>query len=212
MNSKDDGIFVPRRLVFIMIFVSLCVNVFFLLMGILIGKDDLKWSGQKGEEPLAQTQVNDDAEPGNKLDDDLSVFDNQESSSRRPPTPRNALESAPDKADGKPPRAVVSEPQPQTVTRPEPKAQVTRESVKNTPPPKTESGVIFWIQVMAISDKGKANGFVKKAKSKGFNAVLVNEGAFYKVRIGPYRDRDRAEQDREKANTSLGVKGWLVKK
>ena len=56
MSGKDEGVFVPRRIIIIVILVSLCVNVFFLMMGILIGKDDLKWQADQEDKPQEQAE------------------------------------------------------------------------------------------------------------------------------------------------------------
>lgn len=226
MSAKDEGIFVPRRLMFIMIFVSLCVNVFFLLMGILIGKDDIKWQEQEGEE-LPVAQVSEDPDPRKALEDDLSVFDEPVATERRPPIDRRYLEedavkSTPTRSESSPPVETRAEVEPSEMeTRRDPEPEVIQKRVE---PPKTRpaptrsqgekaasSGTTYWIQVMAISDRGKAQAFLNKVKSKGFGAVMVNEGAFHKIRVGPYHDRAKADEARSRVNSSLGVKGWVVK-
>lgn len=215
MSTKDEGIFVPRRLMFIMIFVSLCVNVFFLLMGILIGKDDIKWKEQsEGDLPVAH--VSDDPDPRRALEDDLSVFEEPTTTERRPPIDQRYLEQTPKTAETRSqpmerteippvtrPKVEESRPKPpQTRPKPKPTAQYTGTT--------TTGG--FWIQVMAISDRAKAQAFLNKVKNKGFSAVMVNEGAFHKIRVGPYKDRAKADQARARVNKSLGVKGWVVSK
>lgn len=219
MSGKEDGIFISRRLVFIMIFVSLCVNVFFLLMGILIGKDDVKWKAQNGASELAQTQVQEDTPPRPSLDDELSMFESDVTEDRRPPIPTDALESkrpepAPVEVNRQPTRpreTTTSTPRPQAEKpKPKPVAQKPKPPV-NKPKPST-SGPAFWIQVMASTDRPRAEEFLRKVKANGFGAVMVNEGAFYKIRVGPYRDRPKADAAKSRVNSQLNVKGWIVKK
>lgn len=219
MNSKDDGIYVPRRLVFIMIFVSLCVNVFFLLMGILIGKDDLKWQARPEEDPLEIAQVGEEPDPAQSLDDELSMFDGQESGERPPPIPRDALdrsgESRETRTEAPRPETVADPPPPRRDPEPEPPPRETsRPAPQPARPAPTTTGSreAFWIQVMAISDKAKAADYLDKVKAKGFNGTLVAEGAYYKVRVGPYGERGEADRAKDKVNAVMGVKGWVVKK
>lgn len=66
----------------------------------------------------------------------------------------------------------------------------------NTPPPATSprrsvnEGVM--IQVFASKDRAAADTIRRRLRSKGYTALLVPDRGTYKVRVGPYADREEA--------------------
>lgn len=50
------------------------------------------------------------------------------------------------------------------------------------------------IQVFASKSRSAADAVRKRLRSKGYTALLVSEGGFHKVRVGPYADRVEAER------------------
>ncbi len=236
MSGKDDGVFVPRRIIIIVILVSLCVNVFFLMMGILIGKDDLKWKAGQEDKPSEQaTQVAENTTAQDNLSKDLSLFEGDlaDEDTRRPPIPEEAVKrdgSAEPPTESAPVETEPLTPAAEPESKPEPKRE---EPVKKDPPkteaPKPEPAKVeaskpepakaepakagsYWIQVMAIADQAKAKEFLQKAKSKGFAGTIANEKGLWKVRIGPYSDRPTADKAKDQANAALGVGGWVIQK
>ena len=196
--ANDDGIFVPRRLIFIMIFASLFINIFFLLMGILIGKDDLKWEkeqqGVTAETGITTEPVREETDA--LLDQDLSVFEGDSEEVRQEPVSTSYLDT-PEKQPA--PSERVSE---QPTTKPAVKP--------NTAPVKSKGG--FWVQLSATGDIGAARKFQREVAGKGYAAVIVTEGAFHKVRVGPYTQRAAADQAKERLNKAFNLQAWVVKK
>ena len=206
MNAHEKGLFIPRRVIFILIPVSIFINIFFLLMGILIGKDDVKWQQQGlpeevlSADPLPETQAD-------ALDMELSVFD-RESQERRPePIGSDYLN------EETPPAKVADKPR-------------KTETPARKPPPKKETPVQtgssdlapivisegYWVQVLAIDERAKAAAFRSKVVSKGFAAVMVAEAGFYKVRVGPFVSRQAAETEKKRLKSVFKVDGWILKK
>ncbi len=210
MASKDDGIYIPKRLVFIMIFVSLCVNVFFLLMGILIGKDDVKYDPTTGPTNLPTETIAADQVDADPLDVELSMFDEKAEQERRKPIAEDYLpsEDITSKPERKPTVTTQAEPpprQPTVVQKPKPT------NTKPDPKPQTPGAKgSFWIQVLAISDKAKAEEFKAKVIRQGYTARVFSQGGFHKVRVGPYDERTVANRQKERINKEFSVKGWVV--
>ena len=50
MKADDTGIHLSRKSALIVIFSLLFINVLFLMMGVLIGRGDLKWSQEPGDQ------------------------------------------------------------------------------------------------------------------------------------------------------------------
>lgn len=240
MSGKDEGVFVPRRIIIIVILVSLCVNVFFLMMGILIGKDDVKWQADQKEQPQEQaSQVAQSNTAQESLDKDLMLFDGDpvDEDTRRPPIPEEAVKhdgTAPPITSSSPETEPLTTAEPEPETKPETKPEPKRaEPAKQEPPkvepkpepvktetakvepPKTESSKSssgYWIQMMAIADQAKAKEFLQRAKNKGYNGTIISEKGLWKVRIGPYSERAAADKARDQANAALGVGGWVIQK
>lgn len=212
MAAREEGIFIPRRLVFILIIVSLFVNVFFLLMGILIGKDDRKFQDTADPAALVSETIQDDPKPVQDddvdLDDELSLFgDPITETKRRDPIDAAYLETKTKEAE-KPKTEALKEadPPPREETKPEPAPTSTPSNEASQP----KSG--FYVQVLATSERTSAERFRDNLGQRGFPTVLVREGTFYKVRVGPYRDRAKADREKARVNQAFKVKGWVIKK
>ena len=191
MSSNQSGMFIPNRVIFIMVGVSVCINLFFLLMGILIGKDDLKWERTKTPEVV---EVQDDATPRTQLDRELSVFE--------PDTTRDQpLDVTYQGAEDKPVDPIVTQP------AAEPNAVAAKSDPIETPVTDTEGG--FWIQVLASKDRQQAEEFRKRVRAKGYAVVVLSEGGYFKVQVGPYPARGKAEQDKSAINQFFKVNGWI---
>lgn len=220
MSNRDEGLFIPRRLVFIMIIVSLCVNVFFLLMGILIGKDDIKWNRADPTQPPVEV-VEEDPAPRPSLEEELAVFEDEAPVTRRPPIDQAMLEpdtvtkpavtqnQAPLQQSPPPHRTQAETTQaPSKPPAKKPTAKKPEPKPKQQERPKATSG--FWIQVAASSSAGKAAELANKAKSLGYGATVVRQGNLHKVRVGPYRTRADANTYLKAVNRKLKLQGWVV--
>ncbi len=117
-----------------------------------------------------------------------------------PPTPR-ATPKPTVKAEPPPveePKVVELAPPPTAV--PTKKSAVTPVAAKE--PAATKQGDdLFWVQVLVTSSPEKADGLSKKLKTDGFKpdvALVPGKKALFRVRVGPYPDRAKAEAGAKK--------------
>ncbi len=74
------------------------------------------------------------------------------------------------------------------------KAAEAHKAVK--PAEKAEAGGPFWVQVFVTKSAEKADAFTKKLKKDGFSADVTpvpGKAGLFRVRVGPYHDRAKAE-------------------
>lgn len=205
-------------MVFLLIAGFVCINVFFLLMGILIGKDDLKWNEKLENPALASNQPLIDPNLNRSpLEEELSVFEEDTTTD-----PDDYVNQEPDylddtnmdrlteKVETAPPLTAAAE-----ETKPEPK----RPAVKPRPKPRANPKVVakqsgdlsggFWIQILAGSEKAKVENFRKKVSARGYGTALISESGMYKIQVGPYRNRPEADQAASKLKRNFGVSTWI---
>lgn len=220
MAAGDEGIVLSKRNVFILIFVSLFINVFFLLMGILIGKDDVKWTEGASQPAIAKVEtVTEDPEPAvDSIESELSLFEDEQRAD--PVNPQYldqgdvASNTAP--ANTAPPRTVTPQPEPQrTQPRQTPPRQTSTPPAakpNTSPDPIHAVATVYWIQIAAVGNQAKAEEQLKKARAKQFSGMLVREGGLYKVRLGPYAARASADSAKARIKRVLGIDGYMVTK
>lgn len=124
---------------------------------------------------------------------DLTFFDTLKN--ERPAPLESAPEPAPARAM-KPvaSRAAAASPPPAT-----PRPADSRRSVSD--------GVM--IQVFASKDKAAADAIRKRLRARGYTALLVPDGGSWKVRVGPYADREEAERSAAVLRQQENLKTWI---
>ncbi len=110
-----------------------------------------------------------------------------------PEVPAAKVESAPE----------PEKPVEKTETKPEPEQ---KESV--TPPSSDLS--TYYIQV-GVFNMEPTEKFLSKLKNAGLSYVVLKSGKTRRVRVGPYRSLDRANQAITQIDRSTGIKGFAVK-
>lgn len=69
----------------------------------------------------------------------------------------------------------------------------------------------FEVQVLAVRNAAQVDEMLTRLKVMGFDARVVRDtSGFFKVRVGPYANREAAEQARARLRTKLGGKPFLV--
>jgi len=201
MSVEDDVIKIPKRLLFIAIILCLCINIFSVLMGILIGKGDLNWSEGEGQ-PLPQQELPEVSGQQSPIDSDLALFD--EDSRDEQPADLTAYDAVSEKTSAAepPPARPVERP---VETKPEPRPRETAPDPTPSPPPVTA----FWVQVAAFRDQPAAEKLQRRVVEKGYGARVLPEGAYFKVLVGPYRTRAEADRVKPKVNQTFKAKGWV---
>jgi cell division septation protein DedD len=66
------------------------------------------------------------------------------------------------------------------------------------------------IQVFSSKDEVQARRLTTRLKAAGFRAFLSPSGEMYRVRIGPYTDRGRAQADATRARRDFQVDTWIT--
>lgn len=208
MRSNEDTIRVPKRFIFIMIFVSLGINIFFLLMGILIGKEDLKWKREAAGSELPVNQVTQDEPVEDSLEQDLSLFEAETDTQREAPIDVSDLISQ-ERVSTEPPPSKTSSSQ----TDPGPSANSASPPTRSEPGPTSpQKAPAFWVQVLASKERQKANEFLGRLRTKGLEGMVFQEGGYHKVQIGPYNTRAIAEVAKKKIDQDFKTKSWIRKK
>lgn len=101
------------------------------------------------------------------------------------------------------PKPVVKEARPEPTEPPSPKAESPKAAPAKAEAPKAaaaEEGPL-WVQVLVTKSAQKADGLAKKLKADGFKpdvALVPGKQGLFRVRVGPYADRPKAEAGAKK--------------
>jgi cell division septation protein DedD len=68
----------------------------------------------------------------------------------------------------------------------------------------------FYVQLSAVATQTAATAEVTRFRGAGFKPVIVRESGFFKIRIGPYADREQANDAMSRARTRFGGKPFVV--
>lgn len=156
----------------------LCVFIF--LLGISVGKKQSQLSAQAAITPAITT----------------------ENVAQKSPLPsESTTTSTVQPQQQQPPTTEVEKPA-------EAKAEPEKKSAQ--PAVKKQEG-IFYVQIGAIADKEAADTFAKKVDTLGFPAIVLppratDNKALYRVRIGPYKTRQDAQEAQAKIAAALKKK------
>ena len=99
-------------------------------------------------------------------------------------------------------------------------AKPTAAPAKATPPPKAaekpapaEEEGTFWVQVLVTKSAEKADGLSKKLKADGFKpdvSLVPGKQGLFRVRVGPYGDRAKAEAGEKKVEKLEQLEATIV--
>ena len=70
-----------------------------------------------------------------------------------------------------------------------------------------EEGV--FIQVLATAQRSAASGLRRRLRDRGYTALMVSEAGAWKVRVGPYADREDAERAAQRLREQEGLTTWI---
>lgn len=82
-----------------------------------------------------------------------------------------------------------------------------QEKPRPTPPPVAKG---FRVQVIAAPTQAKATETAGRLKAAGYNATIVREGGFFKVRAGPFASKALAQAAMTKIRGRLGGQPFVV--
>ncbi|MHB1327066.1 MAG: SPOR domain-containing protein [Gemmatimonadales bacterium] len=89
----------------------------------------------------------------------------------------------------------------------------TTATSRTTPPPAPAAAPArggFRVQVIAAPDQAAADRQVARLKEAGYEAIVVREGGFFKVRAGPFATRALANQALARIRSRLGGQPFIV--
>ena len=108
--------------------------------------------------------------------------------------------------------AAVADARP-TAAAPPPASAAKPAPAESAPPAPTGDGPGFHIQVLATSDRVKAEALVARLVDADFKAFIVpsNEGGrtVYRVRVGPFNDRAMAAGKAQELKSRWGLDSWI---
>jgi hypothetical protein len=118
---------------------------------------------------------------------------------------------ADERAEAAPPVAAPKKQAPSVAVRPP--VEKDKSAVPKDSGPKQDK--TYSIQVAASKEKAPAEAMVGRLKEKGYPAYFVheavpNKGRWYRVRVGPYIDRDEARRTANRLSEKEQLPGFLV--
>jgi len=170
----------------------LVLGVFIFLLGISVGKKQSQLSAQAVITPAITTENVAQKSPLPAESTTTSTVQPQQQ--QPPPTAKEKpIETKPTTEVEKPAEA---------------KAEPTKKSAQ--PAVKKQEG-IFYVQIGAIANKEAADTFAKKVDTLGFPVIVLSpratdNKAFYRVRIGPYKTKQDAQEAQAKIAAALKKK------
>lgn len=208
--ANGEVIEVSRRTVMILIIASLAINVFFLLMGILIGREDAPPVVEPATaESMPEETVTD------PIEEDLSVFQDEldyaEPQTVDPNYTADSTLSAKAAESDQRASQQPSEPAQSRAEAPPPEPAKATSTSRTTSNEKTASSLTkgIYVQVLAIEDAKKAAAFRDKVTRAGYISHLIHEGNYYKVLVGPYDARGAAEDAKSRLRGKFNAAGWI---
>lgn len=225
--KQSEGIYVPKKVIMWMIFASVFINILFLLMGMVIGKDDKLWRSDPTQTPLTQSEAVPTEDPDQQaLNVELSLYERDENAGPPKPADVSYLEdsswqalqdqsnqatdtaqensASPSPAENQPEPEVKAVPQPQPETRREP------EPVRPSDPPITSGGAYF-IQVMASKDPSKVKQMEEQLTKMGYRVFFENQGDMTKICVGNFANESEANHGKSVIDRAFKLNSWVRK-
>jgi len=214
-----------KQLVFLFMSVTVAAVVIFLL-GVLVGRDIRSdrpavaepATSEVAPDPIApapartagtSTQLPAEAPPPS---DELTFPEVLKNGSEHPDKLKASASEAPPSAKAAP---KTTPPAPQAVKQPTapPANPPTPVATSTAPEP---SGPGFAVQVAAFKDRRDADTMVKRLSGKGYPAFIMAPvkgapTAFYRVRVGKYKDQREAEAVSRKLEKEEQLKPWIAR-
>ena len=191
-------------------------NILFLILGMAIGKGDFSSEPQAQEAiSLQKEEIESSPQQEGKIEEfyslekssDLARKDPIDLSIQRKSEPKIALGPRPVEKEV-PTDEAIKNPPPDEKTKPAPISQQNTEPQKKPAESAAQSGE-YYIQLSASQDQQQIHKFLAIVKAKGYPAIMVKEGAFYKVQLGNYPSRDKAERMKVDIDKALNIQSWI---
>jgi len=203
-SKKHTPLMTPGQLITAFIF----SNILFLILGIAIGKGDFTSSDPVVSDTPATIEVTPDV-----TERPMDEFNSLEETSSKDKKEHIVISPSNKTEDKKPieipvtPAAADKKTQKETTTPVRKKESPPEESKTAT---QNESG--YYLQLAATKSKDQAQVFLKDVQKKGYPASIIKGGDFYKVMVGPYLTRQKAERMKSDIDHVLKIDSWIKTK
>jgi cell division septation protein DedD len=206
-----------NRQVLVAFVILLCCVLAAFFAGVWVGRGDQRPTTAVAEVPAEGAQASLDGA------EEFEFFNDGGRAPANPPDPAPAV--APRETtlaeDLARPSTPADEPQPTPPTRPvveaeddPPPAAPADEPAAERPAPASPEGGAMVIQVFSSRDEAQAERLVTRMKAAGFPAFLspveVQRQPMYRVRVGPFEDRPRAEEVATRVRREFKVDTWIT--
>lgn len=220
MGTQDNAIYVPKKMMIQLIIASVVINVLFLLLGMIIGRDDGRFVPQ---EPLDESADHaESSEPADSIEMEMSIFEREQESDRPDPIDVTYLNTQ-QETPSKPATETSSASKPSQRVQEEP--SLTDESKFRDPQPNLPSSTSqatighadgsYVIQVVASKERAKVEKMRQKLAAQGYRAYLEPQGEFTRLIVGFFpRESDAVTEKKriDKVLRSDRVNCWVRKR
>jgi len=191
-NKEFREIQVSSSLLVVIFLGVLALGVFIFLLGVSVGK---KQAGLSAPTRIVTQQI---PEPV------------KEPAVKTAPSDAGTGGAAPLQASSTPSQPPAASPDPNAS---KPAAPKTKTVETKTSAPAARG--LYYVQVLAVADRAQAQAAADRYRKQGYTAIVVDPPrgeVNYKVRLGGYPTRDRANELRAKLNAAAGGKTdfWVV--
>lgn len=198
MTSRKDGIWVPKKVIIRMIVASVFINVVFLLMGMVIGREDSRWtarpqSADQEAAPAQEAQVSEDA-----IDMEMSLYDRTKSQKRSKPIDVTYLDA--EKQD----TAKAAPPEPSSSA-----SSGSRRAPETASPPVSSSQGAYFIQVVATKNADTLRQVTEKLSKDGYQVFTETQGDLRRICVGYFRTEKQAKDEKAKIDRAFKVNSWV---
>jgi cell division protein FtsN len=203
MKNKDfREIQVSSSLLVVIFLGVLALGVFIFLLGVSVGK---RQAAASGPTRIVTQQI---PEPGPETPPKTLATEAAAAKTSAPSAaaPQNVAPSEP------PPSSLLAKSPAEDTSAKAPAPKPSTDVKKAATPP---SRGLYYVQVLAVADRVQAQATADKYRKQGYTVLVVEPPAgevHYKVRLGGYPTRDRANELKNKLNAAAGGRTdfWVV--
>ncbi len=204
-------IYVSKKVMIQMIIASVIINILFLLLGMVIGKDDNQWQEPTGanstEQISSSIQTIDSEDP---IEMEMTIFERDRESRRSDPIDVDYLEDKQtSKPDEKPKEPLVVE----TKKTPVPVQNNSPQQRVSNPVGSAQGG--YYIQVVASKDRDKVESMRDQLARSGYRVFITQQDNWVKLLVGYFPDSNAANVQKKEIDRELKkakVNSWVRKR
>jgi cell division septation protein DedD len=145
--------------------------------------------------------------------EEAPVFEDREAGVAEPPAAGRASSSAPSRTEIAAPAPSGGAPAKGSPARPAPAAAPA--PAKPEPEKSAAAKTGYFVQIVSTSSKSEANRWKEKLAAKKYRTAAVSsveskKGTLWRVRVGPYADKEQAKKAAAKITAEFKQKAWVA--